>query len=227
MHVLWRILIILAVPVILVVLMARVVTLPWFPVWEYSRPGFPPDIYGMASEERLNLARLCIDYLNLPPGMVSLASARFFDGSVAFNERELEHMWDVKLVYDWLTVGALLLFVVAAVAGWLLIRVKSPKAFWNTISDAGLFTWLVLGGVGALMALNWNFFFTAFHGLFFTSGSWLFAYSDTLIRLFPMRFWQDAGMVVVALVAGAAFGLLVLGRVLQYGARDVKRVPLR
>ena len=31
-----------------------------------------------------------------------------------------------------------------------------------------------------------------FHELFFSGGSWLFLYSDTLIRLFPLPFWQDA-----------------------------------
>jgi integral membrane protein (TIGR01906 family) len=34
--------------------------------------------------------------------------------------------------------------------------------------------------------------FTAFHHLFFEGDTWLFYYSDSLIRLFPMRFWRDA-----------------------------------
>jgi uncharacterized membrane protein len=52
-------------------------------------------------------------------------------------------------------------------------------------------------------------FFTAFHHLFFTGDSWLFLFSDTLIRLFPIRFWQDAFLfaAVIALGGGAALGI--------------------
>ena len=40
--------------------------------------------------------------------------------------------------------------------------------------------------------LAFRAFFTAFHRVFFEGDTWLFHYSDTLIRLFPERFWQDA-----------------------------------
>ena len=43
--------------------------------------------------------------------------------------------------------------------------------------------------------------FTSFHLVFFEGDSWLFYTSDTLIRLFPIRFWQDVFIV---------FGLLTL-----------------
>ena len=62
--------------------------------------------------------------------------------------------------------------------------------------------WLMVGlaaviGVIAVIgiAINPNIFFSffaGFHSLFFEGDSWLFLYSDTLIRLFPIRFWQDA-----------------------------------
>lgn len=53
-----------------------------------------------------------------------------------------------------------------------------------------------------------NVFFVAFHSLFFEGNSWLFLFSDTLIRLFPVRFWQDAFLLaaVIALGGGAALG---------------------
>ena len=61
-------------------------------------------------------------------------------------------------------------------------------------------------------------FFTTFHRIFFAGESWIFPYSDTLIRLFPMRFWADVATVIAALlvveaiVAGAA-GWLWMRRV--------------
>jgi uncharacterized membrane protein len=52
-------------------------------------------------------------------------------------------------------------------------------------------------------------FFAGFHSLFFEGNSWLFLFSDTLIRLFPIRFWQDAFLfaALIALGGGTALGL--------------------
>ena len=41
-------------------------------------------------------------------------------------------------------------------------------------------------------------FFTRFHELLFPPGSWTFAFSETLIRLFPEKFWFDVGVLVGA-----------------------------
>ncbi|MCD6344052.1 MAG: hypothetical protein J7M17_00400, partial [Anaerolineae bacterium] len=62
---------------------------------------------------------------------------------------------------------------------------------------------------------SWDTFFVGLHGLFFTEGTWRFFYSDTLIRLFPVRFWQDAGPWVAGTVAVTAFILALVGRVAQ------------
>jgi uncharacterized membrane protein len=50
-------------------------------------------------------------------------------------------------------------------------------------------------------------FFTLFHGLFFEGDSWLFLYSDTLIRLFPIRFWQDVFLAAALITTGGGLGL--------------------
>ena len=62
--------------------------------------------------------------------------------------------------------------------------------------------------VGILIDPNifWNFF-AGFHALFFEGDSWLFLYSDTLIRLFPLRFWQDAFLSVAVIALGGGFAL--------------------
>jgi integral membrane protein (TIGR01906 family) len=66
---------------------------------------------------------------------------------------------------------------------------------------------IVLIGIAINPNVFWGFF-TAFHQLFFEGDTWLFLYSDTLIRLFPLRFWQDAFLLaaVIALGGGVALG---------------------
>ncbi|HOT91628.1 MAG TPA: TIGR01906 family membrane protein [Anaerolineae bacterium] len=210
-----RVLIVIAVPLVLVMGTVRLLTLPWYPAWEYSKPGFPEDPLAMAPAERLRLARACIAFLNRPRGVVSLAELRFDDGTPAFNAREVGHMDDVKLVYDRLTTAAALACIVAAVAVWWLVRNGHAAVVWGALSDGGLVTLCLLVGLGVWMAVGFESFFTAFHGVFFESGTWLFDYSDTLIRLFPLQFWSDAGMLIAVAVACMAFALALLGRAVQ------------
>jgi len=54
-----------------------------------------------------------------------------------------------------------------------------------------------------------NALFTSFHRIFFSGDTWLFLYSDSLIRLFPIPFWQDAFIIMgtLVLVGGVALGI--------------------
>ncbi len=215
MKIVMRWLIILAVPVVLIVGAVRLLSWPWFPTWEYRRPDFPEDEYGLSLAEREGLARRSVMFLNLPHDIERLEGLRLPDGSPAFTDRELEHMSDVKRVYDGITTGGLLALIVAISAGWALNRRGAVGALWGGLSDGALLTLVGLGALGVLMLLSWNTFFTGLHQIFFESGTWRFQYSDTLIRLFPMRFWRDAGLIVVGIVSGTAFLIALIGRIMQ------------
>jgi integral membrane protein (TIGR01906 family) len=70
----------------------------------------------------------------------------------------------------------------------------------------------LLAAFGVFAVTSFWDFFSWFHSLFFQGTSWQFAYSDTLIRLFPMRFWQDCFIYI------GAFSLLV-GLALAFGLK--------
>ena len=55
-------------------------------------------------------------------------------------------------------------------------------------------------------------FFSDFHGLFFTGNSWLFADSTTLIRLYPLQFWQDAVLYIGIVAAAGGLGCVFIPR---------------
>jgi integral membrane protein (TIGR01906 family) len=197
----------LLVPVFLIGLGMRILLTPLYPAVEYRMPGFPPDDYGFSLDERLHWSRYAIDYLNNSAGPEYLGDLRFDDGAPVFTEREVSHMHDVKVVSQggltaWAIVtGALILLGVWA---W---RGKWDQAYWSGLRRGG---WITLGLVAAILVFAltsfWNFF-AAFHSLFFTGDSWLFQFSDTLIRLFPLRFWQDVFIAEGLLVVGGALGL--------------------
>ncbi|HRO89588.1 MAG TPA: DUF1461 domain-containing protein, partial [Promineifilum sp.] len=58
----------------------------------------------------------------------------------------------------------------------------------------------------------WPIFFVQFHELLFPPGTWTFAYSDSLIRLFPEQFWFDFGV----LISGATLVLGVVVTLIGY-----------
>ncbi len=186
----------IAFPILIVLIIVRLIMTPVFLSLEYNRSDFPADFYGLTREQRLEYAPFAIDYLFNDADVTFLGDLNFPDGSPLFNERELRHMRDVKVVTQYAFGIALVLGVVyVAVLAFLWQR------GWRTTIRQGLFSasLLTLGVIFAIVfvaILNWEFFFTAFHTLFFEDDTWYFAYSDTLIRLFPEQFWFDSALVI-------------------------------
>lgn len=204
------------VPLALLGLAIRVLLSPIFYKVEYNMPYFPPDEYGFTKADRLKWAPYAVNYLVNNADISYLGNLKFDDGKPLYNERELSHMNDVKRV----TQGALRVWYVS-LAILLLLGLWAWFGGWWESYRLGLMRggWLMVGlaiTIGLIVvvgiAINPNvfdIFFAAFHSLFFEGDSWLFLFSDTLIRLFPIRFWEDAFLwaAVIALGGGVALGL--------------------
>ena len=197
------------VPFALTFLGLRLLLTPVFPQVEYRTPGFPADDYGFTVQDRLHWSTISIDYLVNNADISFLGNLTFPDGSPLFNERELSHMHDVKQVVKpvlWIgyTVWVLLLGLGlwARFGGWW-------QEYLRGLRRGGWLTLALVVVLGAFAAISFWQFFTVFHELFFSGGSWLFLYSDTLIRLFPLPFWQDAFLFagVLDVLGGLALGL--------------------
>ncbi|MDP7544579.1 MAG: TIGR01906 family membrane protein [Anaerolineales bacterium] len=192
-----RIVMTVAMPFVLVLSNVRLVLMPWFPTFEYNRPRFPADAYGFSTDVRKSHARRAVEYLLNAASIDYIAEERFEDGAPLYNERELRHMQDVKVVTGrvlWVWRGALLFALTAGVA---LARQPATRPLLRAGLMAGAA--IVVVAVVVLLAyvlLNFNSFFTNFHRVFFESGSWMCSYSDTLIRLFPLRFWSDVALLI-------------------------------
>jgi integral membrane protein (TIGR01906 family) len=178
---------------------------------EYRLPGFPDDSYGFTFDERLHWANISKQYVLNRDDINFLADQKLNDGTPLYNQRELRHMYDVKVVLR----GAILflygsvLFILTC--GYWSRRTDRWQDFKLAISRGG---WLTVGLIFFILvylALNFNALFTNFHKIFFEGDSWLFKYSDTLIRLFPIRFWRDAFIWIGAMALLAGFGLGYFG----------------
>ncbi len=214
-----HVLIVIALPLAMFASSLRVTTNPWLVHWEYGKADFPVDPFGLPTEERIRLAKICVDYLISGAGIDLLGDLELADGQPAFNERELEHMIDVKRVLWWLLgAGAAAWLTVIASTAALASRQSTRHRAPVALLGGSLLTLGLLAAVGGSMLLAWGTFFTTFHQILFPPGTWTFPYSDTLIRLYPQRFWMDVGIAIVASLAGQA--LLIGGAALVWMRRQ-------
>ncbi len=197
-------------PFVILMLAIRLLITPLFAWVQYHMPGFPEDPYGFTLEDRLRYSEPSIRYLVNSEGIEYLEALSFENGEPIYNARELGHMVDVKMVVTGMRIGLaagiVLLVVLSLIAlkqGW------RDKLLLNYRRGA----WLLLGfiaGILLLLVINFNNLFTWFHQIFFESGTWLFYKSDTLIRLFPLRFWRDA-FIAVGVVSVVIASVIIIG----------------
>ncbi len=220
----FRILVIILLPVVLVLTNVRLMLTPFYINWEYNLPDFPPDPYGFTKEDRLKYSRIALDYLLNAEGIDFLGKQTLPADKIAnpeignrmYNDRELKHMLDVKIVVK----GALVVWIISSLL-WLGAVIAlawrpetRPLLRSSLLIGAGI-TVGILVALGLYIVIGFSTFFTQFHQVFFEGQSWIFQWSDTLIRLFPLKFWYDvflwiAGGALVeaaAIAAGAWWGL--------------------
>jgi integral membrane protein (TIGR01906 family) len=205
-------LLILTMPVLLLAANLRLVTGHWFVRWEYQRAGFPSDPFGFSTAERIRLAEVCQDYLATNADISLLADLQLPGGEPAFNERELRHMADVQAVYLNLTIaGAVAALIWVGGTTTFVVSGRARDVIPVTLLNGGLFTLALLAAIASFMVISWGRFFTSFHRVFFEGNTWIFPRSDTLIRLFPNRFWVDIGATIVGLLVIDTLALAIAG----------------
>lgn len=192
--------VVLAILAPLTILLAaiRVIASPVFLWFEYNRPGFPADQYGMDTEQRLAYGSYGLDYLfNLAP-MAYLGDLTFANGNPVFTQAEVGHMADVKQVMLITTIVGLIFAVACIVLMILLYRMRKGAIARSLFAGAVWFT-ITLVVLAVVAALGWEAFFAGFHQIVFADGTWTFYTTDTLIRLYPGQFWVDAAAWVAGL----------------------------
>lgn len=215
------VLIAVAVPPTLIVTAFRILATDTFVRWELGREGFPPDRYGLTAEQREVLALTGLESIRPgSEGIALLERAMLPDGSPAFDERELSHMEDVRRLFGAVLRGQLAVLVVVAALALGLARTRL-----RTVVPLGLLCGAILTlGIAVLavpvILLGFDGFFTGFHEVFFEGDSWRFASTDTLIRLYPERFWEDVSRLAAGITVLQA---LILAPLAWWWRRSARR----
>lgn len=211
MHRLVIVLLTVLTPLLLVLVGVRLLMTDVYLYFEYTKSDFPTDIYGFSTDDRLKYAPYAVQFLVYNAPLQFLADLRFSDGTPLYNERELSHMRDVQVVVNAAMVAlAALMIIFAGLSLFLSRSADGQQRLRQGLRGGALFTLALLVALVVYILLDWEHFFDSFHALFFEDGTWRFYMDDTLIRLFPPRFWQDAAITVGIFAALGALGLLWL-----------------
>ncbi|MEK7325549.1 MAG: TIGR01906 family membrane protein [Chloroflexota bacterium] len=205
--------IVLALPIVLVGGAVRLLVTDEYLAFEYGKADFPTDPFGFTQAQRLAYASANFRYVRegQPPDVLAVQRQ---GNAPLYNARELKHMQDVQNVYQtvwWIWQISLNLIVLVGFAlAW---RQETRPALAAALEWGGLLTVGLVAFVGLLAVVAWQVWFVAFHEIFFAPGTWTFNYSDTLIRLFPEKFWFDAALTVagLSLLGGLLLGTSIWG----------------
>jgi len=177
--------------------------IPSYIDYEYSKGSWPlPPRYD--DQERKAVVKAVLYYLRSPEEISYLGALADEEGPL-FNERELIHLMDVKvLVRRALLLHGVLGFLIVGAVLILFFYPEGRKALPGSLLQGSLLTFLLFGLVGLFAAFGFDTFFVRFHRTFFAGDSWIFSPYDTLIQLFPLPFWFDAAISWVGLTLGEA-----------------------
>jgi integral membrane protein (TIGR01906 family) len=205
-----RTLVQVVLPVAMVLTSVRLLLTQAFVRFEYNVVGVPADRYGFTKEDRLKYADIALEYLLNDAGIEFLGDLEFEDGAQVYNERELGHMEDVKVVTRATLRVWLISIAVAVLASVALARFSGIAELWDALRSGSTITFVLMGLLGVGLVVGFSVIFVGFHQVFFDPDTWTFPFEDTLIRLFPERFWQVAFGTIAALTllqAGLLYGV--------------------
>ena len=166
------------------------------------------DYTGITEEDLRQVGADLRRYFNSPEEPLAVRTRVFGREQALFNQREVQHMRDVKrLIWGVYAVGAAAGLYLAALTGLGLRR--HGRGFLSRLAALGLRGGLLTVGlvlaVGLFSLLGFTTLFRWFHLISFANDLWqLDPATDYLVVLFPLGFWFDATLLVVALTTAGA-----------------------
>lgn len=138
-------------------------------------------------------------------------------GDQMFNQKEIDHMVDVKNLY----LGSqAILYVSLIVAIFLTIRylslgLKKAKFIFNQSFKTSFVVFgLLLAALGMYVVFDFDGFWTNFHHVFFSNDLWLLdPAADRLIQMVPLEFFNQ---LVFRIIFSVLIGLIILAFIALY-----------
>ncbi len=145
--------------------------------------------------ELMEVTEVLLGYLEDDRDDLSVTATIDGNEREVFNQKEKDHMIDVKVLYqNALFVRNLCVLFAAFVIGWLFYDNKNVAIY--TISSSYVISNFIFFGLFLFVSLyalvDFNSFWTAFHKIVFTNDLWLLnPNTDILIMMVPLGFFFD------------------------------------
>ena len=207
--------------------------------WAFNDPsvynrGFQkyriPLATGITEEDLRHVAGQIRHYFNSTDEPLLVKTQVYGEEREIFNQREVQHMHDVKRLVWWVYAAAAMSGIyLMANTSWGL-AVNGPR-FLGELAQRVIRGVVLMGilvvAVGIFALSGFDTLFLRFHQLAFANDLWqLDPRRDYLVIIFPQGFWFDATMRVVAsTVSGAVALTLASGGYLLWTRRAGKGVP--
>ncbi len=174
---------------------------------------------GIAEADLYRVPQEFVDYYNSDREYLDITVTQRGQRVALFNQREIEHMKDVKglirlgNLLQWWT---LLYVAVVASIGLFWWRGARRRTVYRFILWGSLATLGVIFAIGAMAVINFDAFFLLFHLVSFTNTLWILdPAKDNLIQMFPEGVFSDGsayigGLVVLEAAIGCGFMLALL-----------------
>lgn len=228
-----RLLIALCLPVLLLTSSVLLVT-GITPFYRYAFAKYHvSETTGLSQDELVRASRKMVAYFSSPAEPLSVEVDIGGLHRLLFNQREIDHMRDVKQLFILARAAQLASGLVCLAAVGLLLTVAGVRGRWAVALG---FVWgggLTLGLLAAAalgVLLDFDGWFLRFHLLSFSNDLWqLDPRTDYLLMMFPLGFWMEATLLVVAIMAAGAamiygLGWFLLGQVPSAAATPAAEV---
>lgn len=162
--------------------------MPWFTFLAVP-PSGAPQLTGLSETRVREVAeqvRYFVTHRDAPPLPDTI------DGQPGFDAASVSHLVDVRkviLAARWIT---LLATMVAGVVSAEALSRGELRGVSGGLRTAGWTTGGLVVLLGIAGTLDFDAFFSAFHGVFFKAGTWTFPSDAMMIRVFPEAFWTTA-----------------------------------
>lgn len=124
------------------------------------------------------------------------------NGNVIMRDIEISHMVDVKNLYTYLRVAAIISLIIGVSLSYMLFKVNKEELY-KTFKNIYLGPIFFIMFVGGYIIIDFDTAFTAFHKMFFTNDDWILYSNDVLILLLPQNFWMVSGFIILMLFASS------------------------
>lgn len=159
---------------------------------EYSKLNTAEDV-GVSEDDLFLMTDDLLDYLKGDKEDLSLIVTVNGEKREAFNQRETIHMADVKDLYDKVIIVKNISFLVAIIVSIYLAIKKEFNNFTESYIKVLISFLIIFGIIGLLCLIDFDFFWTNFHLIFFTKNDyWLLdPKTSLLINMVPSQFFFD------------------------------------